>query len=90
VVQQSPNFFSGLIGLLNITAFISVNVGVFNLIPFPALDGSKILLLFVEGIRKKAIPPEKEAYISMVGLALLIMLMIFATSNDIMRAFKGG
>ena len=88
VVQQSPSFSDKLIGLLFITAFLSVNLGVFNLFPFPALDGSKIVLLAIEAIRRKALPPEREAFINMVGFVLLIMLMIFATSNDIIRLFS--
>ncbi len=90
VVKQSPTVLDIVLNLLSITAFISINLGIFNLIPFPALDGSKLLLLLIEGIRRKAIPPEKEAFISMVGLVLLILLMIFATSNDIMRIFGKG
>jgi regulator of sigma E protease len=90
VVQQSPTISAIILSLLNISAFISVNLGVMNLIPFPALDGSKLLLIAVEGIRRKAIPPEKEAFISMVGFVLLIMLMIFTTYNDILRRVTGG
>jgi regulator of sigma E protease len=89
-VQQGPTFLEKFLGLLNITAYISINLGVFNLIPFPALDGSKLLLLGIEGVRRKSITPEKEAIISMVGLSLLIMLMLFATYNDILRTFFGG
>lgn len=89
VVQQSPTFMDILINLLNITALISINLGIFNLIPFPALDGSKLLLLGIEGVRRKSIPPEKEAFISMIGFVLLIALMIFTTSNDIMRLIIG-
>ncbi|MCX7746863.1 MAG: RIP metalloprotease RseP [Clostridia bacterium] len=87
VVQQST--FDKFIWLLDFTALISINLGLFNLIPFPALDGSKLVLLGIEGIRRKALPPEKEAYITMVGLVLLIILMIFTTSNDIMRLITG-
>ncbi len=87
IVEASPTFADRILGLLNITGFISLNLGLFNLIPFPALDGSKLVLLAVEGIRRKAIPPEREAIISLVGLALLIMLMIYATYNDILRLF---
>jgi regulator of sigma E protease len=87
VVQQSVSVKEIVLNLLNLTAFISINLGLFNLIPFPALDGSKLVILAVEGIRRKAIPPEKEAFISLVGLALLIMLMIFATYNDVLRLF---
>ena len=90
VVEQSPTLFDRFFNLFNITAFISMNLGLFNLIPFPALDGSKILLLIIEGVRRKAIPPEKEALISMIGFVLLIMLMIFTTYNDIVRQFGGG
>lgn len=85
VVRQSPTLSMVILSLLNITAFISINLGVMNLIPFPALDGSKLLLMAIEGIRRKAIPPEKEAFISLVGFVLLIMLMIFTTYNDILR-----
>lgn len=87
---QQPTLGLMLVYLFNLVAFLSINLGIMNLIPFPALDGSKILLLAVEGIRKKAIPPEKEAMISMVGFVLLIMLMIFATYNDIARLIGKG
>lgn len=85
VVGQSSGPSEAVLGLLRFAALISINLGIFNLIPFPALDGSKLLLLLVEGIRKKPLPPEREAAISLVGFALLIILMIYASSNDIMR-----
>jgi regulator of sigma E protease len=85
VVQYSPTFMDKLLNLMNFTALISINLGLFNLIPFPALDGSKLIILTIEGIRRKAMPPEREALISLVGLALLVMLMIFATFNDVLR-----
>jgi len=90
VVQQSPTILDKLINLLSILSFIGINLGIFNLIPFPALDGSKILLIAIEGIRKKAIPPEKEAFISFIGFVLLILLAIFTTYNDIFRQVSGG
>ncbi|MGI6778295.1 MAG: RIP metalloprotease RseP [Acetivibrionales bacterium] len=90
VVEQSPSITLLILSLLNITGFISINLGVMNLMPFPALDGSKLLLIGVEGIRKKAIPPEREALISLVGFVVLIMFMIFTTYNDIVRRFGGG
>ncbi len=90
VVEQSPTFMDKIQGLLSLMAFIGINLGMLNLLPIPALDGSKLLLLAVEGIRRKAIPPEKEAFISLVGFILLIMLMIFTTYNDILRAVRGG
>lgn len=90
VVQQSPTFIDKIQGLLSLMALIGINLGLFNLLPIPALDGSKLLLLAIEGIRKKAIPPEKEAFISLIGFVLLIMLMIFTTYNDILRGITGG
>jgi len=90
VVSQSPSFSLLVLNLLYFTAFISINLGVMNLIPFPALDGSKLLLILVEAVRKKAIPPEKEAVISLVGFVVLIMFMIFTTFNDIARIVFGG
>lgn len=90
VVEKSPTMLFKIVNLFYLIALISINLGLFNLIPFPALDGSKLLLIVVEGVRRKAIPPEKEAFISMVGFVLLIMLMIFTTYNDILRIFGGG
>lgn len=90
VVEQRELIIDKILGLLSFTAFLSINLGVFNLIPFPALDGSKIFILLIEGVRRKAIPPEKEAAITMVGFVLLITLMIFATYNDITRIIFGG
>lgn len=90
VVEQSPTFFEKFIGVFSLASFISINLGLVNLVPFPALDGSKLLLLAVEGIRKKPIPPEKEAFISFIGFVFLIILMIFSTYNDILRRVTGG
>ncbi len=90
VVEAGPTLFYKFILLLNFTAFISINLGIMNLIPFPALDGSKLLLLLIEGIRKKPLAPNKEAMISMVGFAILIMIMIFTFYNDIFKLVSGG
>lgn len=87
VVEQGTNIMEKIFYLFNFMALISINLGIFNLIPFPALDGSKILLMVVEAVRRKPIPVEKEAAITMVGFVLLISLMLFATWNDIMRIF---
>jgi regulator of sigma E protease len=85
VVEASPSIKDTLFRLLSISAMISINLGLVNLIPFPALDGSKLLLLLVEKIRKKPLNPEKEAMITMIGFVLLIALMIYVTFNDILR-----
>ncbi len=89
VVQQSPTFAMVILNLMSITAFISTALGATNLIPFPALDGSKIVIALVEAVRKKPIPPEREAFITMVGFVLLIALAIFTLYNDIIRVVSG-
>ena len=67
---------------------ISVNLGLFNLIPIPGLDGSRIVFLAIEGIRRKPVPQKVEAYIHMGGYALLFGLMIFMTFKDVLKIFR--
>ncbi|GFN36445.1 RIP metalloprotease RseP [Tepidimicrobium xylanilyticum] len=75
----------GITDLLFLTGLISVNLGFFNLLPIPALDGSRIVILFLEIIRGKAIDPEKEGFIHFVGFIALILLMLTITYSDITR-----
>ena len=79
----------GLINLLMLGSLISVNIGIMNLLPLPALDGGRIFFILIEGIRRKPIPPEKEGIVHFIGLILLFGLMIFATWNDILRLING-
>ncbi len=76
--------------LLNLAAFISINLGFFNLLPIPALDGSRLIFIAIEGIRGKRIPPEKEGYIHFVGFMLLMGLMFFVLYQDIIRLLSRG
>lgn len=78
-----------LTNLLTIMAFITINVGVANLLPLPALDGGRFLFLTVEAIRRKPINPKYEGYVHAAGLALLLLLMVFVTYNDIARIVRG-
>ena len=73
--------------VLYITAVISINLGVFNLIPFPALDGGRLLFLLIEMIIGKKVNPDIEAKIHLVGIMLLMMLMLFVVSKDIVSLF---
>ncbi|MGX7195396.1 RIP metalloprotease RseP [Enterococcus olivae] len=73
--------------VLLLTAMISMSIGIFNLIPIPGLDGGKLLLNIVEGIRGKPLSQEKEGIITLVGFGLLMLLMILVTWNDIQRFF---
>ncbi|CAK7043264.1 RIP metalloprotease RseP [Tissierella sp. P1] len=75
----------GVYNLLYILGFISINLGFFNLLPIPALDGSRIVFLLIELVRGKPIAPEKEGFIHFVGFVLLISLMLLVTYRDILK-----
>ncbi|WP_099468839.1 RIP metalloprotease RseP [Konateibacter massiliensis] len=75
------------LNMLNISIWLSANLGVMNLLPLPALDGGRLVFLFIEAIRGKAINQEKEGMVHFVGLMLLMALMIFVMFNDIQRLF---
>ncbi len=77
----------GAMTVLLLTAMISVNLGIVNLLPIPGLDGGKLLLNIVEAIRGKPISEEKEGMITLVGFGLLMLLMVLVTWNDIQRFF---
>lgn len=77
----------GLYPFLTLAGFISINLGFFNLLPIPALDGSKLAFLLYEGITKKKIPQDKEGFIHFVGFVLLLALMIMITYKDIIKLF---
>lgn len=72
---------------VSILALISLSLGVTNLLPIPALDGGKILLLLIEAIRRKKLSEKVEINIQLIGFALLIGLSIYITYNDILRIF---
>ncbi|HZK86572.1 MAG TPA: site-2 protease family protein, partial [Syntrophomonas sp.] len=71
------------------TAFLSINLGILNLLPIPALDGSRFVFAIVEAIRRKPMDPEKEGFIHWVGFLFLMGLIVLATYNDIVRLIKG-
>jgi regulator of sigma E protease len=85
VVEREVLLRDKLLSLASLGALLSLNLGVMNLIPFPALDGSKLVLLLIEKIRRKPLPPEKEGLISLIGFALLILVLIGTLINDIPR-----
>lgn len=76
--------------LLYIIALITINVGVFNLLPIPALDGARFIFLLIELIRRKPVKPEVEGTIHAVGMILMMLLMIVVTFGDIRKLFTGG
>ena len=87
VAEESGSVSNALLNVLYFTAFIAVNLAVMNLLPIPALDGSKVLLLLYEGLRGKPIAPEKEGFLNMIGFAFLMTLIIFVTFKDVMNLF---
>jgi regulator of sigma E protease len=75
----------GIYNLLNFLGFISINLGFFNLLPIPALDGSRIVFLLIELVRGKPIDPKKEGFVHFTGFILLISLMLIVTYRDIIK-----
>lgn len=71
--------------VLNLMALLTINLGVFNLLPFPALDGGRLFFMIVELIRRKPIPPEKEGMVHAIGIILLFALIIFISFHDILK-----
>ncbi|MCD1257782.1 RIP metalloprotease RseP [Paenibacillus athensensis] len=79
----------GMDALISWAATLSLYLGIFNLLPIPALDGSRLLFMGVEALRGKPIDPNRESMVHFVGFALLMVLMVAVTYNDILRLIKG-
>jgi len=75
----------GLVNLLSLTALISINLAVINLVPFPALDGGRLLLIFIEKLKGSAISPKLVSKLNLIGFVLLIFLLVFVTYFDVRR-----
>ena len=77
-----------IMSMVNITMLLSANLAVMNLLPLPALDGGRLIFLIIEAIRRKPIPPEKEGYVNLAGMAVLLVIVIFVFVNDITKLFR--
>lgn len=86
-MESAPTFSENLRMVMTLVVFITINVGIFNLLPLPALDGGRIVIRIIEAIVGKKIKPEKEGIIHFVGLAILMLLMVAVTFNDIAKIF---
>jgi len=75
------------VNMINFAVLLSVNLGVMNLLPFPALDGGRLLFMFIEVVRGRPVSPEKEGMVHFVGFVALMILMVFVLYNDIARIF---
>ena len=84
---QGPTAKDKLFTALTLLSYITINVGVFNLLPVPALDGGRLFFIFIEIIRRKPINPKKEGIIHTVGLVLLLLFMAIVSISDIIKVF---
>ena len=81
----SSGFMSAVNSIIYVMMIITVNLGLFNMLPFPALDGGSFVFLLIEAIRGKSVPRKVEAIVNGIGMGLLILLMILITANDIFK-----
>ena len=88
--SQAENFGDKILTALSFLSMLTINVGVFNLLPIPALDGGRLLFLFIELILRKPVNPKYEAIIHGVGMALLLAFMVFICFKDIWVLVTGG
>lgn len=87
--EAKPYGISSVIfSMMRIAILLSVNLGILNLLPIPALDGGRLVFLLVEALRGKPVPPEKEGMVHLAGMVALMLLMVFVLFNDISRLFS--
>lgn len=89
VSVMSETFSEGWYTVIWIALIISLNLGIVNLLPLPALDGGRLVFLLVEAVRGKPVPPEKEGMVHLIGIILLMGLAALITWKDIARLFRG-
>lgn len=80
---------AGMSTVMNLFAFITVNVGIFNILPIPALDGGRLVFLLFEAVTRRRIKPEYEAYVHFAGFVLVILLFVFVSYQDIVNLIRG-
>lgn len=85
--SESEGVMLVIMNMLNISVLISVNLGVMNLLPIPALDGGRLVFLIIELIRRKKVDQEKEGMVHLVGMSLLMLLMVFVMYQDVHKIF---
>ena len=86
-ISETVSKTQGIVEYVYMIALISLSLGVTNLLPFPPLDGGKVVILLIEAIRRKPLKENIEIGIQMAGFCLLIGLSIYVTYNDILRIF---
>lgn len=83
------NFLAAVNNIIMIMMVISISLGVMNLLPFPALDGGRLVFLLIEAITKKPVPPKYESVVHRIGFILLLSFILFITINDILKLITG-
>lgn len=86
IIDESTK--AGWVYVFNLAALLSINLGVINMLPIPALDGSKIVFLLYEAVRGKPIAAEKEGMLNLIGFSFLMLLILVVTFKDVMRIFS--
>lgn len=81
-------FVNVVLNMMNYVVLLSVNLGIINLLPLPALDGGRLLFMVIELVRGKPVSPDKEGMVHLIGMAALVALMVFVMYNDIMRLIR--
>ncbi len=89
VVQMVPTFMDKILSMLNLMVFISIALGIANLLPIPPADGSRLVLLTLEAIRRKPLPVEKERMIMAAGFVFMMILFVVVLFSDIFKIFNG-
>lgn len=77
----------GFVNLIYLTAYLSINLGVLNILPFPAFDGGRVLFVLIEAITRKKVDPKIEGYFHSIGFILIMLLMVYITFQDVLRLF---
>lgn len=83
--KSGSNFKESLMSILSLTILITINLGIVNLLPIPGLDGGKLLFLLIEAVRGKPVSKEREGMVHLIGMAIIFLLIILVTFNDIKR-----
>lgn len=87
-VAKTYGVSSVVLSMINFVLLLSVNLGIINLLPLPALDGGRLVFLLIEAVRGKPVPPEKEGMVHLGGMMALMVLMVLVFINDISKFFK--
>ncbi len=81
-------FLTVLVNMVNIALLLSINLGIMNLLPIPALDGGRLIFLLIEAVIRKPVPKKAEAIVHMIGFVFLMLLMVLVLFNDISKFFR--